>query len=50
MTGHVPARQRNRGLLALLLTLRREPDLEPAGPTSLGTASPASAGWPAAGR
>ena len=33
-----PARQGNRGLLALLLALRREPDLEPAGPTSLGTA------------
>ena len=33
-----PARQGNRGLVALLLALRREPDLEPAGPTSLGTA------------
>jgi uncharacterized protein (DUF58 family) len=33
-----PARQGNRGLLALLLALRREPDLEPAGPTSLGPA------------
>jgi uncharacterized protein (DUF58 family) len=33
-----PARQGDRGLLALLLALRREPDLEPAGPTSLGTA------------
>jgi len=33
-----PARQGNRGLLALLLALRREPDLEPAGPTSLGAA------------
>ncbi len=33
-----PARQGNRGLLALLLALRREPDLEPVGPTSLGTA------------
>ena len=33
-----PARQGNRGLLALLLALRREPDLEPTGPTSLGTA------------
>jgi uncharacterized protein (DUF58 family) len=33
-----PARQGNRGLLALLLELRREPDLEPAGPTSLGEA------------
>jgi len=33
-----PARQGNRGLLALLLALRREPELEPAGPTSLGAA------------
>lgn len=33
-----PARQGGGGLLALLLALRREPDLEPAGPTSLGTA------------
>jgi len=33
-----PARQGNRGLLALLLELRREPDLEPVGPTSLGDA------------
>jgi uncharacterized protein (DUF58 family) len=33
-----PARQGNRGLLSLLLALRREPDLEPAGPTSLGAA------------
>ena len=33
-----PARQGNRGLLALLTTLRREPDLEPVGPTSLGSA------------
>jgi uncharacterized protein (DUF58 family) len=33
-----PARQGNRGLLALLLALRREPDFEPAGPTSLGPA------------
>ena len=33
-----PARQGNRGLLALLLALRREPDLAPTGPTSLGTA------------
>ena len=33
-----PARQGNRGLLALLLALRREPDLEPVGPTSLGAA------------
>jgi uncharacterized protein (DUF58 family) len=33
-----PARQGNRGLLALLLELRREPDLEPVGPTSLGAA------------
>ena len=33
-----PARQGNRGLLALLLALRREPDLEPIGPTSLGAA------------
>jgi len=33
-----PARQGNRGLLSLLLELRREPDLEPAGPTSLGEA------------
>jgi uncharacterized protein (DUF58 family) len=34
----VPARQGNRGLLGLLLALRREPDVEPAGPTSLGAA------------
>jgi uncharacterized protein (DUF58 family) len=33
-----PARQGSRGLLSLLLALRREPDLEPAGPTSLGAA------------
>jgi uncharacterized protein (DUF58 family) len=33
-----PARQGNRGLLALLTALRREPDLEPNGPTSLGAA------------
>ncbi len=33
-----PPRQGNRGLVALLLALRREPDLEPLGPTSLGTA------------
>jgi uncharacterized protein (DUF58 family) len=33
-----PARQGSRGLLALLLTLRRDPDLEPSGPTSLGAA------------
>jgi uncharacterized protein (DUF58 family) len=33
-----PARQGSSGLLPLLLTLRREPDLEPAGPTSLGNA------------
>ena len=33
-----PARQGNRGLLALLLALRQEPDLEPMGPTSLGAA------------
>jgi uncharacterized protein (DUF58 family) len=33
-----PARQGNRGLLSLLLALRREPDLEPTGPTSLGAA------------
>ncbi len=33
-----PARQGNGGLLALLLALRREPDLEPVGPTSLGGA------------
>jgi uncharacterized protein (DUF58 family) len=33
-----PARQGSRGLLALLLELRREPDLEPAGATSLGAA------------
>jgi uncharacterized protein (DUF58 family) len=33
-----PARQGNRGLLALLLALRKEPDLEPTGPTSLGPA------------
>ena len=33
-----PARQGDRGLLALLTALRREPDLEPMGPTSLGSA------------
>jgi uncharacterized protein (DUF58 family) len=33
-----PARQGNKGLVALLLALRREPDLEPNGPTSLGDA------------
>ena len=33
-----PARQGNRGLLALLLALRNEPDLEPSGATSLGAA------------
>jgi uncharacterized protein (DUF58 family) len=33
-----PARQGKRGFLALLLALRREPDLEPIGPTSLGGA------------
>jgi uncharacterized protein (DUF58 family) len=33
-----PARHGNRGLVSLLLALRREPDLEPAGPTSLGAA------------
>jgi uncharacterized protein (DUF58 family) len=33
-----PARQGDRGLVALLQTLRREPDLEPMGPTSLGAA------------
>ena len=33
-----PARQGDRGLLALLHALRREPDLEPIGPTSLGAA------------
>ncbi len=33
-----PARQGTSGLLPLLLALRREPDLEPAGPTSLGAA------------
>jgi uncharacterized protein (DUF58 family) len=33
-----PARQGNAGLLPLLLALRREPDLEPSGPTSLGRA------------
>jgi uncharacterized protein (DUF58 family) len=33
-----PPRQGSRGLLALLLELRREPDLEPAGATSLGSA------------
>lgn len=33
-----PARQGNGGLLALLLALRREPDLEPTGPTLLGAA------------
>ena len=32
------ARRAAPGLLALLLALRREPDLEPAGPTSLGAA------------
>jgi len=33
-----PARQGARGLIALLQALRREPDLEPMGPTSLGAA------------
>jgi uncharacterized protein (DUF58 family) len=33
-----PARHGSRGLLALLLALRRGPDLEPVGPTSLGAA------------
>jgi uncharacterized protein (DUF58 family) len=33
-----PARQGRAGLLGLLLALRREPDLEPVGPTSLGEA------------
>ena len=33
-----PARQGDRGLVALLQALRREPDLEPMGPTSLGAA------------
>ncbi len=33
-----PPRQGSRGLLALLLALRREPDLEPVGATSLGAA------------
>ena len=33
-----PARQGNRGLLALLQAVQREPDLEPTGPTSLGEA------------
>jgi len=33
-----PARQGARGLIALLQALRREPDLEPIGPTSLGAA------------
>jgi uncharacterized protein (DUF58 family) len=33
-----PARQGTSGLLPLLLALRKEPDLEPAGPTSLGNA------------
>ena len=33
-----PPRQGGRGLLSLLVALRREPDLEPAGPTSLGAA------------
>src|SRR5918994_3519736 len=33
-----PSRQGKQGYLALLLALRREPDLEPSGPTSLGTA------------
>jgi uncharacterized protein (DUF58 family) len=33
-----PARQGRRGLLGLLLAVRREPDLEPVGATSLGTA------------
>ena len=33
-----PARQGDRGLVALLQALRREPDLEPMGPTSLGGA------------
>jgi uncharacterized protein (DUF58 family) len=34
----MPPRQGDRGLLALLLALRREPDLTPAGPTALGAA------------
>jgi uncharacterized protein (DUF58 family) len=33
-----PSRQGKRAFLALLLAVRREPDLEPAGPTSLGEA------------
>jgi uncharacterized protein (DUF58 family) len=33
-----PARQGKRGFLSLLLAVRREPDLEPHGPTSLGAA------------
>jgi uncharacterized protein (DUF58 family) len=33
-----PPRQGGRGLLPLLVALRREPELEPAGPTSLGDA------------
>jgi uncharacterized protein (DUF58 family) len=33
-----PPRQGSSGVLPLLLALRREPDLEPAGPTSLGSA------------
>ena len=33
-----PSRQGKRAFLALLLALRREPDLEPTGPTSLGAA------------
>ena len=33
-----PPRQGNHGLLAVLLAVAREPDLEPIGPTSLGTA------------
>jgi uncharacterized protein (DUF58 family) len=33
-----PAKQGRRGLLGLLLALRREPELEPVGPTSLGAA------------
>jgi uncharacterized protein (DUF58 family) len=33
-----PARQGDRGLVALLQALRRQPDLEPMGPTSLGAA------------
>ncbi len=33
-----PPKQGNRGLLAVLSVVAREPDLEPCGPTSLGTA------------